>query len=829
MKLSLLLVFTFIGFHSFSQKANDEWGIQLFSNLGFTQCINNDMYIMDEQIDYFVEKNNYQIFLSDDAFVFGVKEENVDSENQVSREYEEHQREVKLATWNYFKIEFQKVTTGKTIGAIDKKNHTYHYQDTDNESSTVILNCFDKLIYQNLYPNIDLVLELPNYGGLKYSFHVHPGGDYKDIQMKYFGVNVNFNNKRGLQLTSEFHDFSDAAPKSFVNSEELCTKFCIKENTVSFSLDEYDLTDELIIDPWLVSDLSAAFVDHHNGYEVGYDDEGNCAVLGNYGEKVALFDNTGTLLWTFALADLGEGPLLPGDLEVNPLNGDIYVSFGISGYLARINLAGELVNTFYFPADPCPREIWRLRFNKFENVLYAGLGGWSPCNTPLAIFSADLSEYEIYDHPLSDVPVEGNKDVTLMATSPDHDEIYIMTAANPYTSPDHNILYRVDYSDPSSVIWEKDSHHEFIEISSVAYGPWAERPNGFNGLVCTYDFLFSYDGNIVKKYNKETGVILDSLILYGAEFTYGGFDFDPCGSLFIGSNNDVLEYSQDLEFINSYPLPDRCFDLRVANGFVYISGEGFVSRIDLETEGVLLTKTNAICDSCNGSAKVDTSACKLPDFESVVWSPGGETDLMITDLCPGLYIATVTTLDGDGEEIIYVDTIEVELIETLIPVDLSTGLQSDTICSQSGAIELIMEPEGGELFGPGLSDSEFNPSDVGTGVYLIYYTYSDEFGCYGEDSLTFTVVDCLGINDEHKNIINVFPNPFDDFTTINFNVELKGQNQLIIYNSLGQEVYRKENISGSGLTMSKKELAAGVYLLSLFYQNERYNIKLIAQ
>lgn len=63
--------------------------------------------------------------------------------------------------------------------------------------------------------------------------------------------------------------------------------------------------------------------------------------------------------------------------------------------------------------------------------------------------------------------------------------------------------------------------------------------------------------------------------------------------------------------------------------------------------------------------------------------------------------------------------------------------------------------------------------------------------------------------------VTIYPNPFSDYTIINFGAELKGEKHLVLFNSLGQKVYQSENLVGTEYKLNKEKLAQGVYLLSL--------------
>jgi hypothetical protein len=120
---------------------------------------------------------------------------------------------------------------------------------------------YKKIIYKSIYPNIDWVLYVANSKfksqnskegeGLKYDFIIHPGGNYKDIRIKYDGAaSINLNNipennhlplgeaGRGLLVTTPFGSITEHAPYTYdaVTKEQINSAFVLKDNILSFDI-----------------------------------------------------------------------------------------------------------------------------------------------------------------------------------------------------------------------------------------------------------------------------------------------------------------------------------------------------------------------------------------------------------------------------------------------------------------------------------------------------------------------------------------------------------------------------------------------------------------
>ena len=71
-----------------------------------------------------------------------------------------------------------------------------------------------------------------------------------------------------------------------------------------------------------------------------------------------------------------------------------------------------------------------------------------------------------------------------------------------------------------------------------------------------------------------------------------------------------------------------------------------------------------------------------------------------------------------------------------------------------------------------------------------------------------------GINQIQIDDINIYPNPFSEFLTIEIPIEYKAL-KLSLYNVLGETVLQKNYFNISKIQISRKDLSSGAYFLSL--------------
>lgn len=122
-----------------------------------------------------------------------------------------------------------------------------------------VVHSYGKVIYQNVYPNIDWVLYTTRSSAgvesMKYDFVVHPGGDPALIKIKYDGnSSLQLKEDGSLYATTPMGMVKEQAPYSYSLTEgnvktAVSSSFKLNKNTVSFKLDGYKGT--LIIDPSL--------------------------------------------------------------------------------------------------------------------------------------------------------------------------------------------------------------------------------------------------------------------------------------------------------------------------------------------------------------------------------------------------------------------------------------------------------------------------------------------------------------------------------------------------------------------------------------------------
>ena len=120
-------------------------------------------------------------------------------------------------------------------------------------ASIPVLNVhtYQKIIYKNLYPNIDLAFYLKGEQP-EYDFILHPGADPRDIQLIYEGMNaMSLDDNGNLSIDNTFGTISESITESYQQEDHqsVAVSYQVNHSAVSFDVRKYNKNKTLIIDP----------------------------------------------------------------------------------------------------------------------------------------------------------------------------------------------------------------------------------------------------------------------------------------------------------------------------------------------------------------------------------------------------------------------------------------------------------------------------------------------------------------------------------------------------------------------------------------------------
>ncbi len=467
---------------------------------------------------------------------------------------------------------------GIVLTAQEKQDHYMSYGARELNSST-----FKKLLYQNVYKNIDIEYIFPadKEVGVKYNVILHPGANISDVKIQYTGNcdEIKINKKGEAEIKTPLSKIIEHAPISFYNNNtELKTKFVLQNNILSFEIPGgYDQTQEVRIDPWVsaITSLSTTNV----GFDVDYDYAGNLYMYGGSPPfKVSKYNVGGALQWTFQGIVTAVTPTWStansnycGNLAVNRVNGKLYIGNpfeNMSGTrIVRIDNMGNYDNFITAPTASFV-ECWEMSY-QCANDRVCAFGGY--INGDIAVMNDPAS----------------NTITTYYTSTGDVNCVTFDNAGELFMHFTTNQIKRVDATF-STVLWSVASTFNNLGYwnERVLYAGGGNPSQGFNCLAVNNNYLYFYDGYNLTAMNKTTGSIIASLTFptHTAK-QQGGIEVDECDNLYIGGNGSILTYYfNGTNFVNPGTInlgaPTSLkfvYDIRMNKSTknLYVCGSGF--------------------------------------------------------------------------------------------------------------------------------------------------------------------------------------------------------------------------------------------------------------
>ncbi|MBS1688189.1 MAG: SBBP repeat-containing protein [Bacteroidetes bacterium] len=252
-------------------------------------------------------------------------------------------------------------THAKAI-AEDKQVYRESYRLAKLGDKQLTASSYKKVTYKDVYPNIDWVLYVKD-NSLEYDFVVRPGGNVKDIKLRYDGATKMLPKNEGITVSSPMGDVREKKPYSYEanTGRMVASSFKLDKNILSFNTDSYEGT--IVIDPQIEWSTYYGGSAGDQAYGSTTDGSGNIyltggtnsaaniatigshsAILGGGGGDafLAKFSSSGGLLWATYIGgngfDAGEGVACDA-------SGNVYVT-GTTGSNAGVATTGAFQTTY---------------------------------------------------------------------------------------------------------------------------------------------------------------------------------------------------------------------------------------------------------------------------------------------------------------------------------------------------------------------------------------------------------------------------------------------------------------------------------------------------
>ena len=486
---------------------------------------------------------------------------------------------------------------------------------------------YQKIIYRNIYPNIDLTVEISRdpKALIKYSFLLIPGANANDIKFKY--NKQTFVKPHSVKIELNNYWISDFGLKARTASGiNIPCSFESVDNVIGFNIPPKKIKDTIVIDPFLTkitkfkSIASSLFKDYGNLIvHEDFDNDNNVYILsvGLVYPQIAKYDFKGNLIWIFS----GQLPTinwfssainkpdepLPGAFHIDKNKSKIYIgpgsNYSVNGArIVRLDLKGNY-DSFLGKSDRQHTEIWDINiFCKDTSILITGGGLFSIDNLYQISQKSDTIE-PVFKNITYDSISHGQDGVrTVIDENGDsYSLINMYEKHNYYDSLGRYMSYSLKkdflikpYKDFSKNYFKIDisKHTNFLEVSNFPTDKWDWVSNHNNCLAVNTQYVFVYDGKRYIAIDKFTGSILaiDSIKYHtGLRNTIGqeGIAVDNCNNIYLGGDStnvhilhfdgSKFHYDTCVKFIQNTSSNTMDVRLNENTNTLFVSGDSFVA------------------------------------------------------------------------------------------------------------------------------------------------------------------------------------------------------------------------------------------------------------
>ncbi len=540
----------------------------------------------------------------------------MEEEKHGKKDMEEEKREmlarIKVQK-DQLELEFLGANANATVEGQNISEAYYNYANGITHA-----NGYNKLVYRNIYNNIDIEVLFHTEKGLKYNILARAGSNINDIKIKYHNAkSLVLDKDKNIVAKNTIANLIDYAPVVYYTDNEYekinATYTLNKNNVVNFTLDNVNAARNITIDPWIVT----AGIPNNDAYDIKRDTTGNVYIQGKQG--IQKYSTSGTLLWTYNFVD---DYTYAGDIEVDKV-GNVYRTNGCcNGRREKLDANGTVVWSV-----SGGYEQWRLSFDPCKQYLFVGGVGLEG--------GGNLAKLDINTGALSNGITAGFE--TRSITTDIDASLYSMHLGNiTHMSPTPAIIDDVP-----------DGYSTFSEYGeNYITGGFI----GYNGIIVGFDDIYLSDGLTLNKRGKTTlgTVSATGTIPSGSSHNCSGLGVDRCDNVYAGSMNGIYKFDNTFAQITSVTTPGAVYDLLFfKQGVVYACGADFVGSFDLGgctttyTPYTITTTSTASCGGQNTGTINLTLSDGLPTYYFKWNTVPPQTTASIDSLASGTYTCNI--------------------------------------------------------------------------------------------------------------------------------------------------------------------------------------------
>lgn len=831
--------------------------------------IMNQFTTLNDEVLYQFSGNSIKIQLRKNGYsyeVFKVVNTNISLGSE--KTFCKHNNKTSEIITHRVDVKFKNSLSLKEIKEQEELNSTLNY--VINGQETYNVQAYKKIVYKNVYENIDVEFIIGKNNSFKYNFVLNPGANINEIKMLVEGANnVSLTQKNELEIETSLGIISDKIPFSYyTNSPQQNNPvyFKLNKNEITF-ISNHNSKETFIIDPssnliW-GNYLGGAALDYQTTMHVDANDNiyvggytfstSNIATTGVYQTTLSgSFDSyiiksntSGTIQWgtyfggsnvdvVYALTTDAAGNIYAG--------GDTFSTSNIATAGAHQTVYGGGVDDcMIFKFTPAGQRIWSTYYGGLEHDIIGSLTidnnndliitGHTDSNNNIATAGAYNTIYATsYDCIVAKFDSAGVLQWGTYYGDTGIDEgwgIACDELNNIYVTGFTSSLFNITSGSPHQSTYGGGSNDAYIAKFNAAGNNliWGTYYGGngedaatalrYNGAGMIYIV-----GNTNSTVNISTAASHQSTIASAEDGYFAKFDINGVqqwGSYFGGDESD---YIYDL-FINSNQEILFCGNTLSTYG---ISTTGAYQQTIANTSNydAFLAKFsgsgNQLIGTYYGGIESENSRAISMDSQGKVYLAGETTSSV------GVSNASSTYTNYNGAQDAFMAKFCLEGKRPITPAGTSS------ICL--GGSVAIAAPIGYQSY---LWNTSQTTSSIvvnyttAIGSFTYFVTVVDDDGCDGySDTIQINVLDCSTAIIENNTLesIKIYPNPTENNLTIN-----AGNSDsfitITLFDVYGKTILHKEFKGEENVNL--QSFSEGVYFLELKQEGKKQTKKIIKQ
>ncbi len=208
------------------------------------------------EVLYVVKNNHFNIYIYKDGLSYQFEQIVAESDinDNVGNDIYQEIMQLENAQRKTCRLDVKLLNANKnaTVNAEDKAAYFENYFNSEYSSNAITqVGAFQKICINNIYPGINWILYFKD-NTLKYDFEVSAGVNPNCIQMQILNAgSTQLIDNKSLKISTELGDINDSNLYCYEkeNNSKVAAQFKLENNILSFSTENYNTNNTLIIDP----------------------------------------------------------------------------------------------------------------------------------------------------------------------------------------------------------------------------------------------------------------------------------------------------------------------------------------------------------------------------------------------------------------------------------------------------------------------------------------------------------------------------------------------------------------------------------------------------